>query len=440
MTRSTVARAAAVAGLLAMTTACLSSGGGGGGGAGQDQSGGEGKKAIAILGNFTGEEEAAFNAALKEFPDKSITITYTGSQDFTTLIRSRVAANNNPDIGLFPQPGVLADIAKRGALRDVSEVVDLDAVKEKLIPGFLDAAEVDGKTYAAPMRMAVKSIIWTPKGQFEQVAGGQPPATLDELFALTDRIKTTGTAPWCIGMESGAATGWVATDWMEDLVLRTAGPDVYDQWVKHEIPFNDERIKEAGRAFERIFAPEGNVFGGRKAIASTNFRTAGNPMFQNPPKCYMHKQGNFIQSPGFFPNEVQQNIDENVNVLPFPGTQPGAAPQLLGGDLAAAFNNDPSTKKVMEFLASENFGGPWAQAGGWISPYKGFDESKYPNETTRAIARNALAAEIGRYDGSDVMPAAVGAGSFWKGMVAWVSGQRTLDQVLDQIEASWPTS
>ncbi len=439
MTRSTVARAAAVAGLLAMTTACLSSGGGGGGGAEEDQSGGQGKTTINILGAFTGEEQAAFNKALAEFPDKGIKVTYTGSQDFTTLIRSRVQANNVPDIALFPQPGVLADIAQRGALRDVGELVDIDALREKLIPGFLDSAEIDGKTYAAPMRMAVKSIIWTPKGEFEKQAP-TPPATLDELSALTDKIRGTGTAPWCIGMESGAATGWVATDWMEDLVLRTAGPEVYDQWVAHEIPFNDDRIKEAGRRFEKIFATEGNVFGGRKAIASTSFQTAGNPMFQSPPKCYMMKQGNFIQSPGFFPKPVQQNIDAEATVIPFPGREPGPAPQLLGGDLAGAFNNDPSTKKVMEFLASENFGGPWAQAGGWISPYKGFDESKYPNETTRQIARNALAAQVGRYDGSDVMPAAVGAGSFWKGMVAWVSGQKTMDQVLDEIEQTWPSS
>lgn len=438
MNRSSTARAVAVAGLVTLTSACLSSGGTDSGPA--DQSGGEGKKTIQILGNFSGEEATAFEAALQEFPDKDIQVVYTGSQDFATLVRSRVQANNVPDIGLFPQPGLLADIAKTGKLLDVSEVVDLDTVKDNIIPGFIDAAEVDGTTYGVPMRMAVKSIVWTPKPEFEQ-AGYKAPETLDELFALADAIKAKGQTPWCIGMESGAATGWLATDYMEDLVLRLAGPETYDKWVSHEIPFNAPEIKEAGQAFERIFAPEGNVLGGRKAISSTSFQTALNPMFASPAKCFMSKQGNFIQSPGFFPDAVQQDIDNNAAVFAFPGTEAGKpAPALLGGDLAAAFNNDPSTKKVMEFLASEDFGGPWAKAGGWISPYKGFDASNYPNDTTREIAENALAAEVGRYDGSDAMPAAVGAGSFWKGMTAWVSGQKTLDQVLDEIEKSWPTS
>lgn len=443
MTRSTVVRAAAAAGLLAMTTACLSGGGGSGGGTqggSTGATGGEGKKTITILGTPTGQEASGLEASLAEFPDKSITIKYTGSQDFATLVRSRVAARNAPDIALFPQPGVLADIVKRGAVVDASQVVDVEKIRNDTIPGFLDAAAIDGKVYAVPMRMAVKSIVWAPKPEFEQ-GGNKPPATLDELYALTDKIKGTGTAPWCMGMESGAATGWVATDWMEDLVLRTAGPEVYDKWVKHEIPFNAPEIKAAAQAYERIFAPEGNVLGGRKAIASTSFQTAGNPMFASPPKCMMMKQGNFIQSPGFFPAPVQKSIDENATVFPFPGTEAGkAAPALLGGDLAGAFNTDPSTKKVMEYLGSAQFGAAWAKAGGWISPYKSFDASNYPNETTRTIAKNALAAEVGRYDGSDAMPAAVGSGTFWKGMVAWVSGQKSLDEALDDIEKSWPRS
>ena len=279
--------------------------------------------------------------------------------------------------------------------------------------------------------MAVKSVVWTPAPQYAG-AGYKPAATEAELTGTTDQIKGTGTTPWCIGMESGQATGWVASDWVEEYVLRIGGPDKYRQWVKHEIPFNDPLVKQAAEQFAAIAFPEGNVLGGRASIVSTPFGTAGNPMFENPSKCYMMRQGNFIASGDFFPADVTKSLDTRTEIFQLPPTNPGGPagdkPVLLGGDLATMFNaQDAEAKQVLEFISSDKFGAEWAKTGGWLSPHKTFDASNYPDETTRKIATFATDASSTAFDGSDSMPGAVGSGSFWKGMTAWVSGQQDLD-------------
>jgi alpha-glucoside transport system substrate-binding protein len=240
-------------------------------------------------------------------------------------------------------------------------------------------------------------------------------------------------------MESAAATGWVATDWLEDFVLRYGGPEKYDQWTRHEIPFNDPVVVQAAQEFEKLALADGNVFGGRKGVVSNNFGTAINPMFQDPPKCFLHKQGNFITQKGFITEKVRQKLDDEVGVFQLPGTDPNTKPLLGGGDLAAAFSKDDDTKKAMEFITSPNFKFTNIAAATWLSPHKTFDVSVYPNKTTQEIARLAYGSTVFRFDGSDTMPGAVGAGSFWKGMTSWVSGQKSLDEALKDIDESWPS-
>lgn len=444
MRRRSISRLAATgAALSLLATGCLSEGGGGNtGGGGNAASSGGGDKKVEVFGNFTGAEAKAFEASLVDFEKSSgIDVTYVGASNFAELIRSRVAGNNLPDIALFPQPGLLRDIAGQGKFTDLGTALDMEKLKTTLIPGLLDASTLEGKVYGVPMRMAVKSLVWHPAPEFQK-AGYTAPKTHAELLALTDKIKGSGTTPWCIGMESGPATGWVATDWLEEYVLRIGGPETYDKWWKHEIPFNDPVVKKAAQEFEKIAFPEGNVLGGRKTIVSTPFGTSANPMFAAKPQCYLHRQGNFITSEGFFPKPVQTNLEANVDLFALPPVEGGfqGQPVLGGGDLAAMFKVDDDSKKVMEFIASDKFGGPWAKAGGWLSPHKSFNASQYPNDTTREIAKVAANAKVFRFDASDLMPGAVGSGSFWKGMVAWVSGQKDLDTALKDIEESWPKS
>jgi alpha-glucoside transport system substrate-binding protein len=444
--RSTFTRVAAASAVCGLAlTGCLGqSGGGGGGGGGGGNTDGEpaaGDKAVSILGAFSDAEEQAFNDSLAPFEKESgIDVTYTPASDFTTEIRIKTSSGNPPDIALFPQPGLVLDLANGGDVVALDEAIDLSAAEETLIPGFLEAATgEDGKVYGAPMRMAVKSIVWYPVPEFEE-AGYTVPETWTELMDLTEKIKADGNTPWCIGAESGADTGWVMTDWIEELVLRSAGPDVYDQWVSHEIPFNDPAIQEAGDLFGKIVFTDGYVRGGPRGILTTPFGTAANPMVNGKPDCFLHRQGNFITS--FFPDDVQADLANNVGTFVLPPVEGGfdGQPILGGGDIAAMLNNDEDVVKVMEFITSAEFGGPWAEAGGWLSPHKTFDNSQYPDEITRKIAELAQGADVFRFDGSDLMPASVGAGTFWDEMVSWVAGQKDLAAALTAIDESWPSS
>ncbi len=424
---------------LALTASgCLQGGGGGGGGGagGGEDTDGE----VTILGAFGGAEQEAFEESLADFEDESgIDVQYTADTDFTTTVVQRVEAGDAPDIGLFPQPGGLLDLSEE--ITPLEDVVDISALEQSLIPGFLEAATGDdGTVYGAPMRMAVKSIVWYPKPAYEEAGYSTKPATVQELITEAEKIQADGTAPFCMGWESDQATGWVGTDWLEEMVLRVAGPEVYDQWVKHEIPFNDPQIVEALDAFGEIAKTEGMVLGDTDGILNTNFADAMTPAFEEEPQCFLHRQGNFAT--GFYPEEVQGDLDGTVGTFYFPRYEGGydGDPVLGGGDLAATFNgDDEDVKKVMEFLTSDQFGGPWAESGGWLSPHKTFDQNQYADETTRAIAASAAEADVFRFDGSDLMPKSVGSGSFWTGMVDWIDGASS-EEVLTAIEESWPAS
>ena len=449
MNRST-RRRLAVGGLLAsvalLTTGCLqdpnSSGSGTAGLNGYVDGGtsdGDGK--VTILGAFGGAEQTNFEASLKDFEAQSgIDIQYTPDQDFTTTVKTKVNAGQSPDIALFPQPGGLLELAAQGYIQPIDTFLDYDSLDSTLVPGFLEASRLNGRVYGAPMRMAVKSIVWYPKAAYEKLGYSKDPKSIQELTQIADKIKASGTAPWCMGWESDQATGWVGTDWIEELVLRMWGPDVYDQWVSHEIPFDDPRIVKSFDEFRTLMFADDNTFGGVKSILNTSFGDAMNPAFQDPPKCYFHRQGNFAYT--FYPKDVQANIDDSVGIFVYPPYDGGyqGQPILGGGDIAALFNgNDPDAIKVMKFLTSDKFGVQWAQAGGWLSPHTTFDQKNYPDDTTRKIAQLAYTADVFRYDASDSMPKEVGSGSFWTEMVKWAQGESSEDAAKN-IEATWPQS
>lgn len=404
-------------------------------------SGGKIGGSVEILGAFGGDEEKLFNDSVKDFETRTgIDVKYTSTNDLPTLIRSRVNGGNPPDLALFPQPGLALDLAKQGATVPVEDVIDLAAVEETLIPGFLEAATLDGKVYATPMRMAVKSLLWYPVPEFED-SGYKVPTTHDEVVALEDQIIADGKTPLCLGYESGQATGWVGTDWIEEYVLRTGGPEVYDKWVSHEILFDSPEVREAFAKYEEVALRDKVVLGGREAILSTPFGDTANPMFKDPPECFLYRQGNFAT--GFFPDPVQADLPANVGVAYYPPVEGGydGKPLLGGGDVMSLFEDSKDSEAAiatMEFLASDEFGGEWAAGGGWLSPHKTFDNSLYADETTRTIATLAAEADVFRFDASDLMPAVVGAGTFWRGMAEWTGGDKELDEVLKEIDESWP--
>lgn len=430
-------------GALALT-GCLqdpNTGGGGALGAGGVADGGtsDGDGKVQIQGAFGGGEQASFEESLKPFEDESgIEIDYVSDKDIATTIKQKASSGSTPDIVLLPQPGGLLELAADGHIQPIDTYLEYNTLKKTLVPGFLDAVNLNGRIYGAPMRMAVKSLVFFNKAAYE--GGGYPeqPASLEALAGIADQMKAEGVAPWCMGWQDAQATGWVGTDWIEELVLRTAGPDVYDEWVAHDIPFNDPQIVAAFDAFKKITLDAGQTFGGGRGVLNTPFGDSFNPAFDNPPKCMLHRQGNFIL--GFLPDAIQADLDNQVGLFVFPPSETGYAgqPILGGGDLAALFNgNDEDAIEVMKFLTSDQFGAEWAQAGGWLSPHRTFDAANYPDAITKKIAEIVATADVFRFDGSDLMPKEIGSDAFWKGMVNFANGE-SAQKVTTDIENAWP--
>jgi alpha-glucoside transport system substrate-binding protein len=316
----------------------------------------------------------------------------------------------------------------------------MDALEESLVPGALDAGRVDGELYGLLTSMNVKSLLFYPKKAFD-AAGYEVPDSLDALTALADQIRADGGTPWCLTMESGAATGWVATDWFEDLIMRIGSPEDYNKWVDHEILFDSPLVREAAAYFEEVAFTEGNVYGGRESIAATPVDRAARPMFAaDGPDCWLLKQGSFVASPDFLPDEIYQNADEELGVAGFPPAAAGGEnPVMGGGDLAVLLSDDPDAAEAMRLLSQVDIGDVAATNSGFLSPHKTFDTSLYANETIRSIAGVAYDSTAFLFDGSDAMPAEVGAGTFWKEITAWVIGDTSLDDALAAIDASWPS-
>jgi alpha-glucoside transport system substrate-binding protein len=392
-------------------------------------------KVVTVFGAFVDEEARRFEEAIKSFEDSTgIDVRYEGSSEFETLISVRVEGGNPPDIAALPQPGLMKNFASQGKL--VPMWSSLEKVIDTNYAGvWKDLGSYDGTPYGVFHRVNAKSFVWYPKKAWAQ-AGYEVPTTWDELKTLMDKMVANGHTPWAVGMESGGATGWVGTDWIEDIMLRTAGPDVYDQWVANEIPFDHPAVKRAFEVLGEIWLNPKYVYGGTNTILTTSFGDAPRPMFDNPPKAWMHRQGNFIT--GFFPDDVQANLVDEVGVFALPAIDPEyGIPVLGGGDQFVVFNDTPEVRQFMEFLATWESGKSWAQAGGALFPYLNQDLSAYPNEIERSLAEALVNAKVFRFDASDLMPAQVGAGSFWTGMVDWVSGT-SLNVVLPNIQRSWP--
>lgn len=396
---------------------------------------------VTAFGAFAGADEVKFNEMVKPFEEATgIDIQYESSKQFEATIATRADGGNMPDIVDFPQPGLLGSIAGTGALVPVTDYMDRAYLEVQYIPSWIEMATQEGpdgepQVYGVWERVNVKSLVWYPKAQFE-AAGYEVPETWDDLVALQEMIRDDGDAPWCIGIESGGATGWPATDWLEEIMLRTAPVEAYDQWTRGELPFASEEVRRAAGIMDEIWKGEGLVLGGTEGIISTSFGDAPAPMFEDPPRCWLHKQGNFITS--FFPQDqgLEPGVDYDFFYLP-PIDEEEGRPALVGGDVWALANDRPEVRAVMQWFTRAEHLKPWLASGGTVAPQTDVDLSWYGNDIDRGVAEILGSATSVRFDGSDLMPSEVGAGTFWKEMTDWVGG-KDLDEALAAIDASWP--
>jgi alpha-glucoside transport system substrate-binding protein len=395
---------------------------------------------VTIAGPWLSPEDDYFRSVLAYFSDATgAEVIYTGSDSFEQNIVIDAEAGSAPNIAVFPQPGLAADMAARGLLTPLPEGMggwtaeNYGAGQSWVDLGTYADADGADQLYGFFYNVNVKSLVWYVPENFED-AGYDVPGSMEDLKALTEQIVAEGETPWCIGLGSGAATGWPATDWVEDLMLRTQPADVYDQWVTNEIPFNDERVVAAIEEFGWFARNDANVAGGAGAVASTDFRDSPKGLFSSPPQCYMHRQASFV--PAFFPEGVEFGADVDFFYMPAYESKDLGSPVLGGGTLMAITDASDATNELMGFFKLPIAHEIMMAQTGFLTPHKGANAEAYLNDTLRKQGEILVNASTFRFDGSDLMPGGVGAGTFWTGMVDYAGG-KDAGEVATAIQESW---
>jgi alpha-glucoside transport system substrate-binding protein len=396
---------------------------------------------LTIFGPWRGEDQVLVESMLAYFTAATgVKVNYSSSENYEQQIVIDTQAGSPPDIAVLPQPGLIADLASKGLIAPLGAETEA-WLRENYAAGdsWVGLGTYKGKDgtpalYAFPYKIDVKSLVWFVPENFED-AGYEVPETLEELKALTEQIVADGGTPWCIGLGSGGATGWPATDWVEDMMLRTQPPEVYDQWTTHGIPFNDPAVVAAIDEFGWFAKTDANVAGGSKAVASTDFRDSPKGLFASPPACYMHKQASFI--PSFFPEGTELGVDADFFYFPAYEGKDLGKPVLGAGTLAFITKDTEASRAFIEWLKTPIAHEVWMAQSGFLTPYKAANPEVYGSSSLKKQGEILLNSTTFRFDGSDLMPGAVGAGSFWTGMVDYTGG-KSAQEVADTIEASWP--
>ena len=396
---------------------------------------------LTIFGPWRGEDEELARSVLDYFAEATgVEIKYSSSENYEQQIVIDTQAGSPPNIAVLPQPGLIQDLASKGLLTPLGDET-ADFVIENYGAGqsWVDLGtykDKDGKPgyFAFPYKADVKSLVWYSPDNFEE-AGYEVPKTQEELAELEKKIIADGGKPWCIGLGSGGATGWPATDWVEDILLRTQPPEVYDKWTKNEIPFNDPAIVDAITKFADIATKDEMVDGGVQAVAATDFRDSPKGLFAVPPKCYMHHQASFI--PSFFPEGTKLGEDADFFYFPPYASKPELGNPVLGaGTLVMITKDSKAARAFIDWLKMPLAHEVYMAQKSFVTPYKAVHTEAYSSDALKKQGEILANATTFRFDGSDLMPGKVGAGSFWTGMVDLVGGKSPADVAAD-IQKSW---
>lgn len=391
-----------------------------------------------------GGDQEQFETVLAYFEDATgVEVEYGSSENYEQQAQIDAAAGSPANITILPQPGLLADMAAKGYLvplgDDVKAMVEETNAAGSSFVSLGTYKDKDGNEafFAAPYKADLKSLVWYSPDNFAD-AGYEVPQTYEDLKALTEKMVADGNTPWCIGLGSGGATGWPATDWIEDIMLRMYPPEDYDAWVSNELKFNDPKVVAAIEEFGWFAKDDKKVAGGTAAVGTTDFRESPLGLFSVPPQCYMHHQASFI--PSFFPEGTELGVDADFFYFPPMASKPELGNPVLGaGTLVTITKDSPAARAFIEFTQNPISNEIWMAQSGFLSVNKKVNPDTYGNDTLKKEGDILLAATTFRFDGSDLMPGAIGAGSFWTGMVDFVGGQ-SAQAVADKIQQSWESA
>jgi alpha-glucoside transport system substrate-binding protein len=390
---------------------------------------------VTVLGTWGGSEQDSFRAMVAPFEEATgVDVQYEGTRDLNAVLTTRVAGGNPPDVAGLPGPGQMAEFADQGKLVDLGTVLDTNQYQAEYAQSWIDLGTVDGKQVGIFIKTAAKGLIWY-NPQVWQQNNFQQPANWDQMTQLAQQMPANGTTPWCIGLESGAASGWPGTDWIEDIVLRQAGAEKYDQWYQGDLAWTSPEIKQAWQTWGQIVGDPQMVYGGANTMLTTNFGNAGDPLFANPPGCYMHHQASFITD--FF-TQNNPNVEPVTDFAFFPFPQIGESQGqsvIAAGDLFGMFNDTPQSRALIKYLITPEAQAIWVSRGGAISPNRSVPLDQYPDDLSREAAGLLTSAETIRFDASDLMPEAMN-NAFWRGILNYVQAPDDLDSVLEELEST----
>ncbi|MFK7997046.1 MAG: ABC transporter substrate-binding protein [Granulosicoccus sp.] len=397
-------------------------------------------ESLTVFGPWLGPDQELVENMIAYFESATgADVSYVGSDNFEQQIMIDAEAGSAPNIAVFPQPGLAANLAARGFLTPLPDsagefLLDNYAAGQSWIDlGTYKGADGEESLYGFFYKVDLKSMVWYSPENFED-AGYEVPQSMEELKALTDQIVADGETPWCIGLGSGGATGWPATDWVEDLMLRTQAPDVYDAWVSNEIPFNDPKVIGAINEFGYFARNDDYVAGGAGAVATTDFRDSPKGLFSSPPQCYLHRQASFI--PSFFPEGTEVGADADFFYFPAYAEKDLGKPVLGAGTVWGITNDNKAAQVFMQWLETPVAHEVWMAQSGFLTPHTGVNTELFGDPTIAKMNDILLNATTFRFDASDLMPGGVGAGTFWTGMVDYAGGADA-EKVASDIQKSW---
>ena len=418
---------AALAAALAFAAAGCGGGDDGGGGAegSKDVSG-----SVSVMAIWAGEEQQSFQEVINDFEDKfpNVDVKYTsGGDNLATILSTAVEGGNPPTLAAVGQPGLMADFAKKNAIKPI------DDLRDKIVDAFgedvADVGAVDGTQYGVMYKGANKSTVWYNVSTFEE-AGVEPPKTWDDLNSVRDTVKAAGITPYSVGVD----VGWPITDLFENVYLRSAGPEKYDQLAKHEIPWTDQSVKDALTIMKDVVGESSNLAGGTEGALETEMPDSVGKVFSDNPDASMVIIGDF--APGVTKTTLEP--ESGYNVFDFPSIE-GSKPSVMGaGDLFVKFEDSPAADAFLEYLTTTEAAEVWAKRGGFSSPNKNLDVDVYPDEITKTTAGALAEAETFRFDMSDLQPAAFGGTpgkGLWKAFTDFVANPNNVDQITQQMEA-----